>query len=275
MAISPIPAATPPAGGALQAERLPDPQSIELLSRLFDAIQNAPGLPADVVALLQRLQPSALRVALHDPGLLESYDHAVWRFMDLMTHQLALCPLGARPRLLGLVRNLVDHVTGGDPRSSSRFDWANDWLAAHHRHALSRAVADAGPEIERLRRAIRDEAATSTAAMPLDLGMLDTVPAELLASTAAPARHGAAAPPARPARPGDHFRVHLQGEWRFLQLLWQDDAGEMWLLQEPASDRHWAMRAPAMDRLRDEGLAHPLRLRSLVRRAAAEVLRAL
>ena len=254
---------------------LPDAQSIELLSRLFDAIQNTRGLPPDVVALLQRLQPSVLRVALHDAEVLTSYDHAVWRFMDLMSYQLSVCPLASRYRLLGLVRNLVDQVANGQTRDGSRFEWAIDWLASHHRHATTRLISAAQPEINRLQHSLDSQARLSTSAMPLDLASLDTVPAELLDTAAAPQPTSPADPLAMAGKqqPGDHFRIYLQGDWRLLQLLWQDHQQSLWLLHEPATHRHWALRSDAVQRLQQAGLARPMRVRSLVRRAAAEVLR--
>lgn len=274
---APPPAAAPAAAGAAAPTTLPDAQSIELLSRLFDAIQNAHGLDAEVVALLQRLQPSALRVALHDPEVLSSYDHAVWRFMDLMAYQLSVCPTKHRARMLTLVRNLVDQIAHGQARDASRFAWAIDWLGSHHRHATQRLVGEAEAEIARLQRSLQPEAMVTTSAMPLDLGTLDTVPAELMDSslpTGMPAAAGASVGTGD-AQTGDHFRVYLQGEWRLLQLLWQDPGQTLWLLHEPHPMRHWALRSDAVQRLQQAGLARPMRVRSLVRRAAAEVLRGL
>ena len=57
-------------------------QIIELLARLFDTISFDPQVPPAFVALLARLQASALRVALHDPEMLASTQHAVWRLLD-------------------------------------------------------------------------------------------------------------------------------------------------------------------------------------------------
>ena len=58
-------------------------------------------------------------------------------------------------------------------------------------------------------------------------------------------------------------------------MLWQDDGHELALLREPATERLWAVRQNALTRLQVEGLARPLRVRSLVRRAADKVLRSL
>ncbi len=267
------------AAGGMGPTALPlaDPQSIELLSRLFDAIQRLRGLPADVAVLLQRLQPSALRVALNDPELLDSYDHAVWRFMDLTSYQLSVCAPSARGRMLEMLRSVVERVASAESRGGSRFDWAIEWLGAHHRHALARSLVAAEGEIDRLQRAVRDEAQASTTALPLDLATLDTVPADLLdsADATSAARDAAVDASALPGQPGDYFRVYLKSEWRVLQLLWQDSRQGLWLMLEPTTERHWALREQAIDRLAHEGLAQPLRVRSLVRRAAAEVLSAL
>ena len=84
--------ARPAAGG-------PDPQLIELLARLFESIQTDFNLAPDTVAVLQRLQPTALRVALRDPSLLDRYDHALWRFMDQLAHDIELSAPAQRLRL--------------------------------------------------------------------------------------------------------------------------------------------------------------------------------
>jgi hypothetical protein len=71
------------------------------------------------------------------------------------------------------------------------------------------------------------------------------------------------------------MRAYLQGDWRLLQLLWMDEAGEVWLLADAAAPRHWALRLSAVERLAAEKLAVPLRPRSLVRSAADRMLRSM
>jgi hypothetical protein len=115
----------------------------------------------------------------------------------------------------------------------------------------------------------------STATMPLDIGTLDTVPADLMPEPEAGGRPPGAGTLAQASTPGTTLRVYLQGEWRQLQSLWQDSNHELLLLVEPASDRLWALRQAALARLLAEGLARTLRVRSLVRRAADKVLHAL
>jgi len=273
---------TAPAGDAPAAGA--DPQLILLLTRLFDELHADRSLPAELSSLLLRLQPAALRVALLEPALLDSYEHPVWRFMDALAQAVSVSPPADRLRMLGMGRNLVDHLAASDAPDSGRFAWALERLAAMNRHSLAQALAAAQPEIDRLRQRIASDPALSTASMPLDIGNLDTVPAELLDEAATTAPSGVRATAGLPSTPGDHLRAWLQGDWRMLQLLWinddpgSDPAGEalaMWLLREPATDRLWAVRPAAIARLAAEHLVQPLHQRSLVRRAAERVLRAL
>jgi Protein of unknown function (DUF1631) len=248
-----------------------DPQLVEMLSRLFDTMENDNGLSPDVVALLLRLQPTVTRVAMHDRALMEDYDHAVWRFMDHLAYQMALCAPGERLRLLSLCRNLVDHLASTDLLDRGRFEWAIERLNAAHRQALQQAVAAAAPVVARMQHKAR-AGMTTLSPLPLDIGNLDTVAADVALYEEPPLFDPT---PDTPGMSGDHWRVYLQGDWRWVQLLWRDDNNDVWLMREPAADRHWALRVHGIERLRQEGLAHPLRMRSLVRRAAARLQRAL
>jgi hypothetical protein len=261
-----------PAGAAPANPAAPDPQLIELLARLFEAIQRDLQLAPDTVALMQRLQPTALRVALRDPSLLDRYDHALWRFMDQLAHDLTLCAPGQRMRLLGLGRNLIDHLASTDARDSHSFAWALERLLAAQRHGLNQAVAAAQPEIGKLERIVADQASATTGSMPLDIATLDTVPAALMGD-----------PPARAAGhlaatglpPGATVRAYLQGERRTLVSLWQDSRHDLALLQEPATGQLFAVHQRAIASLQTAGLAHAYKVRSLVRRSADKVMRGL
>ena len=61
-------------------------QIIELLARVFDTILADPQVPPAFIAVLERLQASALRVALHDADMLDSTQHPVWRLLDRIAH---------------------------------------------------------------------------------------------------------------------------------------------------------------------------------------------
>jgi hypothetical protein len=221
---------------------------------------------------MQRLQPTALRVALRDPSLLDRYDHALWRFMDQLAHDLSISSPSQRLRLIGLARNLVDHLAGAEPRDSRGFAWALERLLAAQRHALAQSIAAAQPVIDKLERIVADAASASTRGMPLDIATLDTVPAALLPEDAAPAP-GQLAAIGLPS--GMALRAYLQGDRRTLVSLWQDRQRELALLREPATDQLFAVRQRAIAKLQDEGLAHPYKVRSLVRRSADKVLRGL
>ena len=92
-----LPAPTPPqVGFATPANRLAvhraalvasagapvERQTIELLSRIFDAVLTDPRVQPSFQAVLARMQASALRVALREPAMLESHQHAVWLLFD-------------------------------------------------------------------------------------------------------------------------------------------------------------------------------------------------
>ena len=269
----PLAPAAPRSPLARQASR-PDPKLIELLARLFTALQNDAALAGPTHDLLQRLQATVLRLALHDASPLDAYDHPVWRFMDALDHDIAHCAPAQRTRLVGLCRNLVDHLAAIAVPEAGHFSWASMRLAAARKHALAQAVAAAAPRIHKLQRlASHDTSASAT--MPLDIGTLDTVPAELVPELAEPSAPTLSAALLLACVPGYALRVYLQGQWRQLQVLWQDPAEAMLLLGAPATGQHWALRQAALGRLLDEGLARPLRVRSLVRRAANQVLHGL
>ena len=268
-AASPGAAATAAALGGPPAQAA---QAAELLARLFEALQQERGLAPPCQALLARLQPSLLRLAQADTSLLAAYDHAAWRFMDQLAFDIECTAPVLLARQLALCAGLVDHLAAEQPISGASFTWAIVRLAAARRHGLEQALEVAMPQIDRLHRMARHPASAASGAAPLDVGTLDTVPADLLPEPDRPAPAAGAFGLLQAATPGTHLRCHLQGRWRHLMALWFDPDSELLLLQEPASGRLWALRENAMLRLLAEALARPLRVRSLVRRAADRLL---
>jgi hypothetical protein len=263
----PLDESIPSAPAALNGGPRIDQQLVDLLSRLFDAIQSDRHLPPACLALLLRLHPTALRLAVHDTTMLDDYDHPVWRFMDRLAFAISTAHVLEHDRWLNFARQLVDHLVGDGAADTARFEWALSRIEAYERHCFERAVLVAQPEITNL------QLATDRSAQPIDVGTMDTVPAELL-----PGPSPAPASPAAPRlqlNPGQHMRAYLQGDWRQLQLLWMDDLGEVWLLADAAAPRHWALRLSAVERLAAEKLAVPLHPRSLVRSAADRMLRSM
>lgn len=245
-----------------------DPQVAELMGRLFDAIAIDRDVPAVAHSLIQRLRPAALSAAAGDAKVLEGYQHAVWRFVDLLAHELATTPPAEASRCLAYCQHLVDRLTDPPGADSARFEWALGRLVAFDRHALQQAVAAARHSIEALQASIA--AALPREDMAIDVGTLDTVPAALLEQLPP-----APSPPAPPLalQVGDRLRAHLQGQWRLLRLLWCDVAADHWLLRDLATERSWVLRMRALDRLVVEQLALPCRAKSLVRVAARRVMR--
>ena len=265
--------APPPAASPASTRGQPPAQWVELLGRLFGAMQQERGLAAPTQALLARLQPVMLRLVQTDPTPLDAYDHAAWRFMNQLVFDIECGPPAHQPRLLALGGSLVDHLASADALSQVSFTWAIARLAAARQHALEQALMAAAPQIERLQRISLDEASSDSAAVPLDIGSLDTVPAGLMPESERPAAQPGAFTLLQARAPGTQMRCHLQGRWRHLMTLWSDPDSESVLLLEPPSGRLWALRQTALSRLLGERLARPLRLRSLVRRAADRLLR--
>lgn len=234
-----------------------------MMARLYTEICAEAGLPVQVVTLLQELRPAFEHIAARDPALVDHFDHPVWRFIDRIAHLTAFTPPAERSRLVGFARNLVGHLVTDPAPSADRFAWVSDKIDAHDQQSLAQAVQGSAEEIQRLGRTAPATPAPGHGTQALDIGTLDTVPGEMLDRASA---HGADRGALGSSAPGDRLRMFLQGEWRSLQLLWS--GGDLWLLRDLAGDRRWALRAGAIDRLAAERLATPLRMRSLVRRAA-------
>lgn len=261
-----------------------DTQSVDLLTRLFDAILAHRRLPADIGLLMSRLQPCALRVMLHDKQALESFQHPIWRFMDRLAFLAEIVPGGTHPertRLLAAARRIVDHVAEHAQPDAELFLWSAQRLDAQEAHRLELRCTTAAARIMALQR-LEDrlaatEAPPSTLAGTLDLQQLDTVPAELL-DALAPAGTSADADSLRwleARRSGDWLRIFMQGQWLHAQLLWPGERGEVWLLEDAEATATWAVRRRALLTLHAAKLLELLQPRSLVRDAAKQVARQL
>ncbi len=90
-----------------------DKQIVELLSRLFEAVLSDPRLAPAFRAVMARLQVSALRVALVDPGMLDAHDHPVWRLMNRIALASESYVGTSDPRMAALLaycEGLVDDI---------------------------------------------------------------------------------------------------------------------------------------------------------------------
>jgi hypothetical protein len=254
-----------------------DQQMIELLSRLFDAILSDPRVRPAVQVLLSRLHGSVLRVALREPATLDTYSHPVWLFMDRLAFQSEIHGGEHDPALaetLRLAQTLIDHIVREPVQDAALYHWAVQRLQAHEQERFDKSLQAAATKIEMLERfgSGGKPATASRQAQPaLDVGSMDTVPADLLDSGESPP--DAAAEWLHECPPGQWLQIFLQGHWRTAQLLWRSSGGDLWLLADAAGDNlTWAVREAAVEHLYGEQLLLPLAPRSLVQSAADKVL---
>lgn len=259
-----------------------DQQVIEMLSRLFEAMLSDPRVARDIRSVLARLQPSALRLVLHDDTALDDYTHPVWRFMDVTAHQAALFAEGSpeREALLQLAEQLIDAMAREPVPDAPLYRRGLDRLFAEERARFEARIRRAGPAVDELQRQedrLAGAAAlgSPTGAGPLDEGQLDTVPADLLdklpAATEGTPNDGEEW--LRQRRPGEWLRIFILGQWQSVQLLTIGRHGEAYLFGRGQGAETVALRRGALLRLRAEGLLKVLRVRSMLRSAAVQVLR--
>lgn len=277
---APPPDAVGGAATVSTAARPADPATGELLSRLFEAMVADRRISRDVRGVLAQLHAVAQRTAQDDPSMLERDGHPLWRFVDELVFQASLFAKGssARDAQLGLSESLVASLARSGTRDVGAVDRATARLADEARRRLQARVAAMADDIDLL-QALEEDEATSQTGMPtgfgpLDATQLDTVPADLMDSLSADE------PGQTPAcewvdatRPGDWVQLFTQGQWLQAQLLWQGQRGDVWLFGHGQTARTTALRRRAIERLAGEGLLRPLARRSILRSAAARLLR--
>lgn len=251
-----------------------DAEYLALLGRIFDHILSDRTLPGDVKFAVSRLQPSAQRLAAHDPTLLDSLDHPLWQLLDAIAWQADLLPPVPDPErsaAMQVVQTLVTHIGTSTRQEGSLYRWALDRLrqAQQDRFAQTRARLDAliralqATDFHRTEPGHLDR----TQASALDTAQLDTVPSQLLELPSADAAKSASRWIAA-VMPGDVARLYLDGGWIHAQLVWAHAEREGFLWADCRSQATWILRAKALAVLQAEGLAHPLQPRSLVQSAA-------
>lgn len=256
-----------------------DRQAIELVSRLFDAMQSDERLPRDVGLLISRLHGPAMRLALRDPGLLDKGEHPLWRFVNRLGFAAEMSPEAADPervRLLKLAQGTIDQLASEPEQNTGLYRWALERLDGFLDKRLARRLATLASEQGALQK-LEDKlylgvALPSTLHGTLDVPQLDTVPAQMLDEYATPPDAQAQAEDwLNRLRPGDWVRAFMQGRWVQAQVLWPSERREIWLLGDGGSDATWAVRRNALIRLHGEGLLKSLKQRSIVGAAATRV----
>ena len=214
---------------------------------------------------------------------LKATDHLLWS-LRLPDHPQS------RLRLLGLLPGLLQQLRAGMALialPAAEQQAALDALVEVHTEAMkprarpAAAAAEPEPTPEEIVRRMRDETVepapetgTPFSDSLIDLGSMDTVPAEWLPSGPAASGDDAAAWVNAMAI-GRHYRVFLLGRWSHLQLLWRSDGGQLLLFAGEQPDSTHSVTLRALERLRTADLLIPLADYSLVQRAVDGMLRSL
>ena len=248
-----------------------DQQLIELLSRLFDAILADPRVPPPFQVLLSRLHASALRVALREPEMLDTYSHGVWTFMDRLAFQGRIHGPDNDPATIAVLKHgqtLIEHIAHEPNQDANLYRWAFDRLTAFERRRFEERRQAVAAQIDILRRMTGSMNGPANPVM-LDVGSMDTVPADLM--NHAMLSLDDAARWLHERQSGQWLHVFLQGHWQVVQLLWRNE--EVWLLADLMSrPTTWAVRISALELLYEEQLLETFEPISLVQRAAEKVL---
>jgi hypothetical protein len=264
---------------ARHATQRADRQTVELVSRLFDAMAADERLPRDVSGVVSRLQGPAMRLALLDPGLLDRDKHPLWVFINKLAFAAEMSPDATDPervRLLRAAKSTVAQLQREQAQTPGMYDWALQRLEAGlHKRLASRlaAVASHIGLLQNLEARVelgQEDSMTLSAA--LDVSELDTVPAMLMQTQApTPVAATQAELWLNGLQAGDWVRLFLGGQWARAQLLWPGQRRQIMLFGDGASDATWAVRRGALLMMHSAGLMKTLRQRSIVGSAAARV----
>ena len=189
----------------------------------------------------------------------------------------------SRQRLLALLPNLLERLRSGMALialPAAEQERVLDELMVIHTEALrlgGRSGFGALSAEEIVQRLRSEEVEPSPGAMSfsdsvIDLGSMETVPAELLGSAPA-TRPGGVARHLDFLHVADHLRLFVQGRWARVQLLWHSDAFLFYLFAGDTPARTHSITQRALERLAAEGLMQALETRTLVQRALDAVMR--
>ena len=276
--------ATPPPSCRASAQRAPaavDAQTRDLLRDLFDAIVQSGQMHPALRALTASLQASAFELAAREPQLLESADHPLWLLLDRFAYQSATHPESADPQLrawIGYATELVATVQRAPLQGGELYRDGVAQLDAYAAAQFNAQVQQAAGDIGALAR-------NAPMSITMDLGTMETVPADLLVTPAERTDDGDPAPGADndaaaaawldAQRPGAWYRMFLRGRWSVMRLLWCSASRTRWLFASPHPQRNAAFEHATLRRLRAQALVRPLVERAVVVRAAESVRRRL
>jgi hypothetical protein len=241
---------------------------VERLSQLYDAILADRRLPRESLPLLSRLYPAVLRQTLAEPALLVDAAHPVWSLIDHVAFLVLTRGVGDSKANMTLATGLVEQIAGQSTADARSFQSAANRLAVLERQRFSRAVSAAAGDIAKLTP--RGDTA-STVPQALDASSTDSQPLPLLRRGADTQRTPGEVVSAW--RAGAWLTIFLRGRWRRTLVLWRAPLQGQLLLLDAGEARHWALHAPALERLAAEGLARAFGPRSLIGDAIERVAR--
>ena len=189
----------------------------------------------------------------------------------------------SRQRLLTLLPGLLERLRSGMALiavPAAEQARVLDELMAIHAEALrpgGRSGFGALSAEEVVQQMRSEEVEPSTGAITfsdsvIDLGSMETVPAELIGNAPASQADGAGRR-LDVLRVSDHLRLFLHGRWARVQLLWHSDAFLFYLFAGETPARTHSITQRALERLAAEGLMLALETRTLVQRALDAVMR--
>lgn len=182
----------------------------------------------------------------------------------------------SRQRLVTLLPGLLQRLRAGMASielPASEQQAVLDELMAVHTEALRPLSRQAGaaPTAAEIVQQLRDEVVPDTPLRPfsdsvIDLGSLDTVPADFMPTNVPGAGTDTAARRLDTMPVGSRWRVFLQGRWMRVQLLWRSEQGMYLLFAGETAGRTHSVTRRALERLDAAGLMQPLETRPLVQR---------
>ncbi len=258
-----------------------DAQTRGLLHDLFDTIVQSSQMHPALRALTASLHTSAIELAAHDPQLLESASHPLWALLDRFAYQSATHPESADPQLrawIGYATELVATLQRAPLQGAELYRDCVAQLDAYSAAQFNAQVLQAAGDIDALAR-------NAPVSIAMDLGTMDTVPADLLVTSTRDADRSdankdpdadkTAAAWLEAQSPGAWYRMFLRGRWSVMRLLWCSDARTRWLFASPHPQRNDAFEHATLLRLRAEKLIRPFVERAVVVRAAESLRRRL
>jgi hypothetical protein len=170
---------------------------------------------------------------------------------------------------MALATSLVEQIVSQSSADARAFQSAANRLAVLERQRFSRAVSAAAPDIATLTPRDHEE---PTMPQALDPAVTHSQPTPLLRRGAD--RQRTPGEVVNAWRAGSWLTIFLRGRWRRALVLWRAPSPGAVLLLDADEARHWALHAPALERLAAEGLAHAFSPRSLIGDATERVAQA-